>query len=55
LEDEDQQLICDAIDAACPIIEFMDVDIIEKYLLPQVLPMLDIESHTTHEITENFA
>lgn len=32
----------------------MDLDVIEKILLPQLLPLLDFKSHTTTEITENF-
>jgi len=51
LEDEDQQLVADAIDAICPVIPFVDDDTITKYLLPQLLPFLDFKIHTTHEIT----
>lgn len=55
MEDEDQQLVCDAIDAATPAIEYFEVDVIQKVFLPQVLPLLDFKSHTTNEITENLA
>jgi len=54
LEDEDQQLVCDAIDAVTPLIELIDEQVLIKYFIPQVLPFLDFKQHTTLEITDNF-
>ncbi len=34
LEDEDQQLVCDAIDASYPLIEFLDDALVHKYFIP---------------------
>ena len=47
--------MCDAIEAICPLIEFLEDDVITKTFLPQLLPFLDFKSHTTFEITEIFA
>jgi hypothetical protein len=47
--------VCDAIDAACPLIEYLDDEVLNKYFIPQMLTFLDFKSHTTTEITEIFS
>lgn len=47
-------MVCDAIDALCPLLEYLEDDIITKYFLPQLLSFLDFKNHTTEEITGEF-
>lgn len=55
LEDGDQQLVCDAIVAATPLLEFLEEEVIVKIFLPQLLHFFCIKQHTTQEITEAIA
>lgn len=55
LEDGDQQLVCDALVATTPLLEFLEEEVILKIFLPQLVQFFNIKSHTTQEITEAIA
>ena len=55
LEDGDQQLVCDALVATTPLLEFLEEEVILKVFLPQLIQFFNIKSHTTQEITEAIA
>ena len=50
-EDEDQQLICDSLEAVCPILGSVDNEMI-NIMIAKLVPLLDFKSHTTTEVTE---